>query len=322
MRPWCRAAAAAVAACAAAAPAFAEEITVTPRVWLYFDDVLVRSVPENITQPGQRERSSITREPFLVPMYGGSVSYFVDSLGASVTGTAMYGAGTEEVTSTIYRVSGPVLTASDIREEYDFQRTDIELTAQKEIAENVGLLVGVRYEVFRADTAGTETSFSSQNSSTIAQRSTFVGERTGEHNYDSVSIRGGLSMRSSEIDYLGGGALYGNAQAFAGWRRQNQDLTTTGTTTTEVFFPTPDQFEGLISSAAIPFATNEYFVGPDVSVGFLKQITDKLTLDARYRVLGYFNVDSDSEPANDDVDDQLDTPRVTHGFNIGLSYRF
>jgi hypothetical protein len=233
-------------------------------------------------------------------------------------------------------VTGRVLNTTEIREDYDFRRADFEATLQRELTPTVGALLGIRYEAFRADTAGVadgrELSVRRPDAGAPSLEDRILQDTVGRHDYDSVSIRGGVSTRSGEFGVGNRFSVYGNMQAFAGWREQNRETLSTGTRASGPIGEAPVVIEETYLDRS---DVNEYFVGPDISVGILGQLAPKLTLDVRYRALGYFNVYSDYEyesafapdldnffGGSGEYEDQLDAPRVTHGLNIGVSYRF
>jgi hypothetical protein len=354
--------AAALAASGLSGPSLAGEITITPRVWLYYDDFLVRNGPqgpivpfgEDSPFPGAIAQISVTREPFKVPMWGGSVSYFLDSLDLSLTGTGMFGSGREFSNSTSMffdefetevllggvptTVPVTMLSSGSDFQEYDFDRADFEVTLQKPVGSNVGLLFGARYEVFRADTTGFGRSFTMEHYVIDEQLNDVISlEITGETDsvgildYDAVSVRGGFSATSAPLQVPGRPSLYGNLQIFGGWRRQWDEAVLTQTSTQTQDFSNTIIEEVTVSD--IDRQIDEYFVGPDISVGFLKPLGENVTLDVRYRTLGYFNLRTEDRtrvrlgdgPVGESIsetDDDADTPRVTHGLNVGLSVRF
>jgi hypothetical protein len=139
----------------------------------------------------------------------------------------------------------------------------------------------------------------------------------GYHNYDSLTARIGLSAVSVPFSVLGDTSIYGNVQLFGGRREEDS------------FFQLIDARDD--SGAPVPFEprpgplfipSTHYFIGPDMSAGILRPLTERVTLDVRYRALYYYNVYTDHPigPADDGAN--WDDPRGTHGLNIGVSFRF
>jgi opacity protein-like surface antigen len=296
--------------CAAAAlilgpisQAAADEWTATPRAWLLFDDV-VRPQGTDTTANGSMTApdsgSATEAEPFSVVMYGGSVSYYSTSAKTSFTLTALAGTGSETI-SMIQFQHMPSLTTVLTEQETDFSRTDVEFTGQRQLSSGIGLMFGIRYENFEGSGLTVRHIISDDPTNNYLDLS------DGTLSYDAYSARAGIAAASPR--FFLDSKLYANLQIFVGQRLQHQKHTNQR----EV-----DRTTGAVVNTFgdTRFDREALYFGPDIAAGFLVPLGDSIDLDFRYRSLIYYDFDSDRPNV------ELDSPRTTHGLNVGVSVRF
>lgn len=266
-------------------PASADtDISIAPRFWYFVDDFStggdIRFDPQSGT-----EFLSVS-EPFNIPMYGASISIRTDFL-PKTTFTLTGLTGKDEISRVTLgsNVTPTRISAITHTVEIENRRIDVELTAQTSINDVFSWAAGFRWE--RAsldfDLSQTREVLDTTVSPTVT---TFSNERfVFEDGYDLYSVRGGLAGAvpiTSNRRHL----LYSNALAFVGYRIA--DIET-------------DRFDDSVHA------------GPDISVGYIWSINERLTLDLRYRGLFFFPVTGKGE---------VDDPKATHGASIALSIRF
>lgn len=285
------------------AQAAADEWTITPRAWMLFDGV-VRPQGTDTTANGTitapDSAGATEAEPFNVVMYGGSVSYFSERAKTSFTLTALSGTGSETITQVQFEHL-PSLVAVLTEQPTEFTRTDIELTGQRQLNSGIGLMFGVRYENF--DGTGLTTRHVVSDDPT----NDYLLLSDGTLTYDAYSVRGGIAATSPP--FVLDSKLYASLQVFAGQRHQmekhanEREVDRTTGATVNIF-------------SDVIFDRETSYFGPDVAVGLLLPLGNTVDLDFRYRTLIYYDFDSDRPNV------ELDSPRVTHGLNVGLSIQF
>lgn len=272
----------------------ADDITISPRAWLLFDNL---STGEEVGTNGAGLTASVTSPPFVVFMKGASIGYRSDSFlpNTSFTATAMFGSDKKTLTvrgGGIFNVAGPnntlaqQLFLSVEQTPQRLRRSDFELTAQTRINDLLSWTLGLRYERARVEFTPVVTNSSSNAFTNLVdvQRVTFSPFKGG---YDLYSVRGGVAM-AAPLNEARNDLLYANAMAFAG-QRINLD------------------------SIAASRYNDATFIGPDITVGYSHRFSPNLAFDARYRGQFFYTVAGHG---------QLGSPKTTHGPSIGLSYTF
>jgi opacity protein-like surface antigen len=321
------------AVAATSSPALAD-VTISPRFSYYFDNVNQRTsgfdeaLRENAEQqsdeftdtfgPGSSqtfgvESAGIEGNALAIPMYGLSATVGSDDL--SVTLTGMYGKTDSSSSATIGSKLVTVLngiTATDIglsvgSTEIKAKRYDLEASVQKRLNERFALVGGVRYERVKAISDTLITTTLSNNFVNLI--STQAGGDVGFEALPALSFL--RSKTTSE--------LYGARVGISGFIPFSQSATVfvngmihashrpaTKSRDTEV------DVEGEVTQST-DSEEKETSIGPDIAVGIQVGLTENIAFDARYRAVVFFPVSG----ALDFTD-----PRVNHGVNLGVSYRF
>lgn len=324
--------------CTASTPALAD-VVVTPRFTGYFDNSNQRQTGlEGATTPDPAATSAINMQlqsvfgpsaslvytetdaagrasQVFFPMIGASISFSLDpERRTQITATAMYGKGNAAV-STVgtakQRVTLLGFAADDVfvsrgSGQAKFTRLDLELTAQHRLNETFSVMGGLRFERFGERATITTASTGSKNASNLIDalgggfdpsfgllNDTFVGQ------YKTRSVT--YSIRAGGAAYVPVGVsqqIYVNGLLHLNYAPKNkiaivQTSPSSGTTST-----------------SISRVASESAIGPDISVGYIRQLNSRASFDIRYRGLFYFPVSGSKS---------FDDPRVNHGISIGLS---
>lgn len=320
-------------AAAISQPALAD-VTISPRFSYYFDNVNQRTsgfdeaLRENAEQqsedfsdtfgPGSSQTFSVESagaegNALAIPMYGLSATVGSDDL--SVTLTGMYGKADSSSSATIASRLVTVLnrvTATDVgvsvaNSQLDAKRYDFEVSAQKRFNERFALVGGLRYERVKgvSDTLIVTTLSNNFANLIAAQGGAGIG----------FEVIPALSFLRSEFT----SELYGARAGISGFIPFSQSSTVfvngmihashrpaTKSKDTEV------DVEGEVTEST-DSEGGETSIGPDFAVGVQIGLKENLAFDARYRAVVYF-------PVSGDLD--FNDPRVNHGVNVGVSYRF
>ena len=249
-----------------------------------------------------------------VPMFGMSATVGSDDL--SFTFTGMYGKGHTNLRTTSTVLQNTVLsgfTATDNINvtglgESDAKRYDFEATAQKRLNERFAIIGGVRYERVDATADVVYNSTASNNATNLGALLSGGGldfdviSSTSQSRFKArgevYSVRGGIS---GFIPFSQSGTVF-----LTGMLHVSHEAS--GTTTQIATDPTTGALTTTQSSEP-----SETTLGPDFAVGAQFSIAQNIAFDVRYRAAVYFPV---SGPRD------FKDPRVNHGVNMGVSFRF
>lgn len=317
------------------APAFAD-ITFTPRVSYYFDNILQRSSGINL-EAGPEAQAEVdeanallqdlfgpdagiafddfdvgfTAEQISVPMYGGSFSIGNDRHSLTVTG--LYGERTGSIssilTSTITTtasgfVAEDLITATSSGRS-ESERLDIEATYQRRLNESFALIAGVRYErIENAELVNTV-------ASTTANGANLVNLLLGGLDLD-LSVESLTSERTTSYTTelmsarIGASAYAPINQNFGAFMIGMFHVSRLPATTVEGV----DSLSGPFRSEN--FSRDETSLGPDVALGLQYYLSERLSLDLRYRATVYYPVSSGYSSSDS---------RINHGASLGFAIR-
>ena len=283
--------------------AHADDITISPRVWIVVDALSADSDQAGTGQ-STGQVASFNSKPFIVPMIGGSIAYRSDSFLPKTTFnlTALFGSDNSLLTtrgSEIQNVSqtvtvngqpvtqtGQSLVTSLQRTPEHLKRRDVEFTAQTRINDLLSWVVGLRYEGARVRFTPTVTVTSTNpfNGVVTVDTRTFNSFTGG---YDLYSARAGLAfvapLNESRTDLL-----YANGLGFVG-HRHNKD-----------------------HQAATQY-DNATFIGPDLTVGYAHRFGSNLSFDLRYRAQFFFPIGGAGH---------FSQPKNSHGPSVAVAYTF
>ena len=314
------------------------DIVISPRVSYYYDNVNQRASgldeagvisDEELEEQRQEFRdlfgdtadlqfettsTGINNDQLALPMYG-LAGTIIDG-DWSVTFTGMYGEADGEVrsnstgimTTSLFGFEATDIAATAFVGTQEAERIDLELTAQKRINERFAIMGGVRYEHVDATIDGTVAIDLSNNqvnliSALFAQPPEFqvfreTSELGADATYEVYSVRGGFAgfipFGENNTVFLNGMLHLSHEPA--------PDITT---------FQTDIATGETVSATATQ--RGETTLGPDMAVGVQLGLSENVSLDVRYRGAFYFPVGGGRS---------FDDPRVNHGINAGVSFRF
>lgn len=314
------------------------EVIISPRFSYYFDNINQRgSGIEAAGTPGEEEIADANRQfqdilgptasvdfdvegsggassQIALPMYGLAGTYVDGDF--SITLTGMYGEGDSQLTSVgaftqTFSIFGEtatdVLTTSSVGTQ-EFERIDIELTAQKRINERFAVLGGVRYE--NVDSTGVINSqiVSSVNFLNLINSFGFVPP---DFQVVRDNTRTDVSIQSEVFSARGGVAGFipfgeGNTVFLNGMLHLSHQPSA-DTVATSVDLATGTELSTITPEGS------ETTLGPDVSVGIQLSMAENVFFDIRYRGAFYFPVGGGRS---------FEDPRVNHGVNAGVSFVF
>lgn len=322
-----------------AAPASAQ-ISFSPRVFLYFDnssqrqsglsdvaqldpqadadlsDALTDFYGVPIDVMSDNPTSSSINNQVVYPMFGGAVTFGLDKENrTSLSVSLLYGEANNKFRS--INSFERTVTVDDTFVAKDLfvqtaegnaklKRWDLELTLQHRLNERFALLGGLRYE--RNSSRG---NFVTSNA--ITENANNLLEALfddGDFSFGYDNTTGTLAVKVTDNIYS---ARFGGA-AFVPIGQKSQ-VYVNGLLHVTYFpgangtsrFVVPD----LLDQEDKIKICSETLIGPDIAVGYLHRISDKVGLDLRYRGIFYFPI-SGNKKFND--------PRVNHGINAGLTF--
>lgn len=300
------------------------EVTLTPRVAYYFDNTNQRTsllddvfVAPDLTAEIQALQAEFgpdasiqygefsfgtEADQYSIPMFGGSASFGNDE--RLWTLTLMYGeSDAKEIVTGFgsYSVTIGGITSVDILggigdNESDVKRIDVEGTMQQRINERFSLMVGLRYERIETE----------NELGLVTLRS------VNEANLTSIARGGNVTI----VDVL---------QDFSFSSHSTSDETYSLRIGMSAFAPFGERgiafVTGMIQASylqskidTIGFKdANEFSLGPDISVGLQFSLTERVSVDARYRMTAFFPLSGGFS---------TDDPRVAHGVSLGVSTTF
>lgn len=279
--------------------AHADDITISPRLWVVVDALSADS-DRGGTGQSTGDIGSFSSKPFIVPMVGGSIAYRSDSFlpKTTFTVTALFGSDNSQLTLrgssivpvTVGGVTRDQLQSSLERTRERLRRRDFEFTAQTRINDLWSWMVGLRYERARVRFTPTVTSTSSNPFAVPPQptvTSTTVTFPSFMGGYDLYSARAGVAF-VAPLNERRTDSLYANGLAFIG-HRSNKDHT------------------------AAPQYDSATFIGPDLTVGYQHRFGGNIAFDLRYRAQFFFSVGGAG---------RFGEPKNSHGPSIALAYTF
>lgn len=310
-------------------------ISITPRVSLYFDNSEQRQSGLGEAQNTEAElaetnaqlreifgptanftaepgESAIAANQLVFPMYGLSVTFGGQSTQFTLTG--MYGKSNTRgriVETTAQRFEVFDVAAEDILTtvatgEVDYDRYDVEATVQHRLNETFSIVGGLRYERVEGEGAFDVVNSSSSNipnlvASLLGEPLQFELNRT---RVDAV-LRGTNETYSARA---GAAAFVPVTQSLLAYVNGMLHLSYTPSSVSDIVVTDPATGETVEVSSD---GASETSAGPDLSVGLLYRISQRVALDVRYRGIFYFPVSGDNS---------FDDPRVNHGVNVGLTF--
>jgi hypothetical protein len=327
---------------ACTAPALAE-ISITPRIGVYFDNVTQRqsgidyntpasqNLVNTIVAAAQASGLTASAEParnarnstqLAFPQYGGTVTFdWRGSESTQVALTALYGKTTGDATQVViqgFNYGAPGLTIRDTLNrttlgDGDFSRLDLEATVQHRVNETFSLVGGLRAE--RAKSRFDETATVSMTTNVF---NFLVDVENQARAQLGLPLRPPLYFVNQAVD-----------QAVESWSSWSYSARFGGA----AYAPIGDRqlfyVNGLLQYSYRPKVTDtiassttgtvsarqpsETFLGPDISVGYMYRLSDRFGIDLRYRATVYFPI---SGP-NDFKD-----ARVNHGAGLGFTTWF
>jgi len=276
--------------------AHADDITISPRLWIVVDALSADS-DRGGTGQSTGDIGSFSSKPFIVPMVGGSIAYRSDSFlpKTTFTLTALFGSddsrltlrGSSIVPVTVGGVTRDQLQSSLERTEEHLRGRDFEFTAQTRINDLWSWMAGLRYEGARVRFTPTITSTSTDPFNNGAVSTTVTTFPSFKGGYDLFSARAGVAF-VAPLNERRTDSLYANGLAFIG-RRSNKDHT------------------------AAPQYDNATFIGPDLTVGYQHRFGDNFALDLRYRAQFFFSIGGAG---------RFGEPKNSHGPSVALAYTF
>ncbi|MBX3561051.1 MAG: hypothetical protein KF780_04470 [Sphingomonas sp.] len=317
------------------AGAIAAEISLSPRFVVYFDngeqrqqgigafpipaDALaelsdqIRALagPDAALSGAVGEGGGSARQ-IVFPMFGGAIS--VGGQRTQFTFTALYGEAESRsriVVPLTLSLDAGGFTATDLLTSVSegnasYRRLDLELTAQHRLDERFALIGGVRYERVRGGATLDSASTSSNNIANLTALLSGAGP---------VDL--GLSQGAERLDLRSGSetwSLRAGAAAFVPFARRqlayvNGMIHASHTPPRRGAAVLTDLAGGGALDLSADLAA-ETATGPDISVGILTRLGDRLALDVRYRGIFYFPLSGVRS---------FSDPRVNHGLNLGLT---
>lgn len=323
-----------------AAPAKAGDISISPRFFLYFDnssqrqsglsdvaqldpqadadlsDALTDFYGVPIDVVSENPTSSAINNQIVYPMFGGAITFGLDKENrTSLSVSLLYGEANSKYRSiTSYDRTVTVadtFTAEDLfvqtaEGKAKEKRWDLELTLQHRLNERFALLGGLRYE--RNSSRGNFTTTTQISENAINLLNALFDE--GDFSFGIDNSVGSLAVKVNDDIYsarFGGAAYVPIGQRSQVYVNGLVHLTYFPGASGKGRFIVPDVLDETYD-IDIP---SETLIGPDIAVGYLHRISDKVGLDLRYRGIFYFPI-SGNKKFND--------PRVNHGINAGLTF--
>ena len=197
--------------------------------------------------------------------------------------------------------------AASVRGNTRLQRADVEATLQFPLNETISLMGGLRVEQTGVDSRGTQTFNTSLNVyNAVAQLNGFPPLLNVSSNVSAVSSRATIRLYSLRFG-AAGFAPVGDHHLFFinGFLHASH---TPGVSATRTFAPIATPQNISVDRVRIPGETS---IGPDITVGYLYRITDRLAVDFRYRAVIYFPVSGISN---------FSDSRVNHGASASFSF--
>lgn len=323
-----------------ATPANAADISISPRFFLYFDNSSQRQsglsdvaqldpqadadlsdaltdfygVPIDVTS--QNPTSSAINNQIVYPMIGGAITVGLDKENrTSLSVSLLYGEANSKYRSiTSY---DRIVTVADTFTAEDLfvqtaegkakeKRWDLELTLQHRLNERFALLGGLRYE--RNSSRGNFVTTTQISENAINLLEALFDD--GDFSFGIDNSVGSLAVKVNDDIYsarFGGAAFVPIGQRSQVYVNGLVHLTYFPGANGKGRFTVPDVLDDEYD-IDIP---SETLIGPDIAVGYLHRISDKVGLDLRYRGIFYFPI-SGNKKFND--------PRVNHGINAGITF--
>lgn len=323
-----------------AAPAKAGDISISPRFFLYFDNSSQRQsglsdvaqldpqadadlsdaltdfygVPIDVTS--DNATSSSINNQVVYPMIGGAITFGLDNENrTSLSVSLLYGEANSKFRS--INSFDRTVTVDDtfVAEDIFVQtaegkakqkRWDLELTLQHRLNERFALLGGLRYE--RNSSRGKFVTQTQISENAINLLNALFGE--GDFSFGIDNSVGELNVDVDDDIYsarFGGAAFVPIGQRSQVYVNGLLHVTYFPGANGKSRFTVPDVLDDEYE-IDIP---SETLIGPDIAVGYLHRLSDKVGLDLRYRGIFYFPI-SGNKKFND--------PRVNHGINAGLTF--
>ena len=319
-----------------AVPAPAAEISLSPRLVVYFDngeqrqqgvdgfpipasalaglnDQIRALAGPDAALTGEVGAGGGSARQIVFPMFGGSIS--IGGQRTQLTFTALYGEAETRsriVVPLTLALDAGGFTATDLLTSVaegngDYRRLDLELTAQHRLDERFALIGGIRYERLRGGAVLDAASTSSGNIANL------VALLSGSGPVDL-----GLSQGRERLDLSSSSetwSLRAGAAAFAPFARRQLAYVNGMVHVSHVPARAAEAvLTDLAGGGTLDLSADldaETSLGPDISVGILTRFSDRVALDIRYRGIFYFPLSGARG---------FDDPRVNHGLNLGLTF--
>ena len=312
-----------------ATPAFAE-VSLTPRGALYFDNVTQRQSATNFNTPGAQQLldqvnalarafgatfsstpSSNARNSsqLAFPQFGGTFTFgWRQSETTQVGLTALYGKTTGNDTTIVQQFLNYSLLGVGVQDtllvttqrQGDFARLDLEATVQHRLNETFSLIGGLRAERTTSDFDRTSRGGLSANFFNLVailnglppvvlppESPTQAKESISSWIYSARFGAAAFAPVGDKHLFYVNGLVQLSHNPDAGYK-----TTFAGAPPTEQSLP------------------GETTLGPDISVGYMYRMSDRLGIDLRYRATIYFTIDGPSD---------FKDARVNHGPSLGFT---
>ena len=278
-------------------------ITVSPRIWNFYDnratgfsdsDVIVIGNDSSVQELRTRTANQVN-----INLFGGSLSVR-NSVYSNwqFTATGLYGEDTNTTGSTTIDRSGGTNLLTVTQETNNINRLDTEFLLQRrfENRPEFSIIGGISYSQSDIDSDG----FFETTEITAAND---VIETNGVADYELTVREFGLRLGGGAIASVADNQLvYANAMVVL---QQDSIGDVTGNS-------------GPSSARFRSGGGQVYSVGPDISVGYSYAFSSKVSAIVRYRLKANFPFEATGSSLSPSFND----PRVQHGFNVTLSYRF
>jgi long-subunit fatty acid transport protein len=303
------------------------DMSFTPRVTYYFDNITQRQSATNFNTPAiqqtvdrigalaQRLGATFSSSPvdnarnstqLAFPQFGGTLTYGWGGNDATqVALTGLYGRTTERDTLIAQEflnfgfagVNVQDTVTSTRHAKGDFTRLDLEATIQHRLNETFSFIGGVRAERTYAHFSGvTESTLSSNFTNLVASRS------GGAPYY--IPAQPPTQVDYSQTSWIYSARVGAAAYAPVG----DKHLFYVNGLLQVSYSPSANLQNGFLGRTS-----TQTSLGPDFSVGYMYRISDRFGVDLRYRATVYFPISGSSD---------FKDSRVNHGVSLGFTTWF
>lgn len=308
----------------------AAEVSITPRVAVYFDNLTQRQSATNFNTPGAQQLvdqvNTLARQlgatfsstpssnarnssQLAFPQFGGAVTFgWRDSETTQIALSALYGRTTASDTTIVQQFFNYGLAGVNVqdtllnttRRQGEFSRLDLEATVQHRLNETFSLIGGLRAERTDSDFDRTSNGGLSLNFFNLYFNLTGVPPIYQLAPAPSRATEGIRSMLYSARFGAAAYAPVGEKHLF--YVNGLVQLSHNPDADYKTTFP-----DGSTLRQSLPGETT---LGPDISVGYMYRMSDRYGIDIRYRATVYFTIDGPSA---------IKDARINHGLSVGFT---